>query len=108
MDAGAEFRVDLRRATERALPPALLASLSRLDAWRGYRAFAQTLGVTILTLVIAIEYWSAWIVIPAILVIATQQHALFVLAHDAAHYRLAPNHRVNDFLGQQVGSLAGK
>lgn len=107
MDAGAEFRVDLRRATERALPPALLASLSRLDAWRGYRAFAQTLGVTILTLVIAIEYWSAWIVIPAILVIATQQHALFVLAHDAAHYRLAPNRRVNDFLGRLVGSLAG-
>ena len=35
------------------------------------------------------------------------QHALFILAHEAAHYRLHANRKVNDFLGRSIGMLGG-
>ena len=51
--------------------------------------------------------WTPWTVVPAVVIIATQQHALFVLAHDAAHYRLFRNRRWNDACGRLIGALAG-
>ena len=41
------------------------------------------------------------------LVIGTRQHALFVIAHDAAHYLLYDNRVLNDVVGRACAMLQG-
>lgn len=105
--AGTEFRVDLREPAGRVIDADTLRQLTALDPLRSTLAIAQTVFITVTTLAIAATFWTPWVVIPAIVIIAAQQHALFVLAHDAAHYRLAANRRINDFLGRLIGALGG-
>ena len=104
--AGEEFRDD-RRVALRGLPVDVLAEFTRLDTGRSIRALAQTLGITALTLGVAWFWWTPWVVVPAILIVATQQHAMFVLAHDAAHYRLFQNRALNDAVGRFIGTITG-
>lgn len=112
-ERGEEFRDDLRgvdpsRAlseVRRLLPATVLAELTRLDATRAAYSVAQTLVVAAAAFVIAWAHFELWVVIPAVLLIGTQQHALFVLAHDAAHYRLFESRRVNEFFGRLFGML---
>jgi fatty acid desaturase len=42
-----------------------------------------------------------------ILIIGTRQHALFVIAHDAAHYLLYQNRMLNDVVGRACATLPG-
>jgi fatty acid desaturase len=51
---------------------------------------------------IGIALWSHSVVmwLAAIVIVGRSQHALAVLMHDAAHFRLADNRALNDFLGQ--------
>jgi fatty acid desaturase len=113
---GEEFRDDLRGTTadrasaqrvRRLLPPERLAELTRLSAWRSSAAIAQTLGIVAVTLAIGWTHFTWWLVVPAVVLIGMQQHALFVLAHDAAHYRLFEHRALNDAIGRFVGSVGG-
>jgi fatty acid desaturase len=113
---GEEFRDDLRgvapdrgasQDVRRLLPAALLAELTRLDPWRSTLAVAQTLGLGALLLAVAWTQFTWWVVVPAVVLIGIQQHALFVLAHDAAHYRLYETRWLNDAVGCLVGTIGG-
>ncbi|MBI1395678.1 MAG: fatty acid desaturase [Betaproteobacteria bacterium] len=104
---GEEFRDDTRTVGARSLPRDVLARFTALDDRRSLAALAKTAGIAACAIVVAARVWEPWIVIPAIFVIAAQQHAMFVLAHDAAHYRLFANRRLNDFAGRVMGSIAG-
>jgi fatty acid desaturase len=104
--AGEEFRDDLRVAL-RGLPVDVLAEVTRLDASQSVWALAQTLGISAVAIGVAWYCWTPWVVVPAILIVATQQHAMFVLAHDAAHYRLFQNRALNDAAGRFIGSITG-
>lgn len=104
---GDEFRDDLRRAEARRIDAAALARLTTLDDRRSLLAIAQTLALLVAALAAGVAYWSIWVVVPVILVVATQQHALFVLAHEAAHYRLFRRRGQNDLAGRLVASAAG-
>ncbi len=55
----------------------------------------------------ALYWWTPWVVVPAILLIATRQQACFVLAHDAAHYRLFRARWLNDLVGGFVATIVG-
>jgi fatty acid desaturase len=105
--SGEEFRDDHRRAATRMLTPELLATFTALDDRRAAAAVAQTVGILAVTLGVAAWAWTWWVVLPAIFIVATQQHALFVLAHDAAHYRLFSHRGLNDAAGRFLGSAAG-
>jgi fatty acid desaturase len=48
-----------------------------------------------------------WLVALCVLMIGPQQHALFILNHEAAHYRLLPNRFWNDALGSFIGMTGG-
>jgi len=96
---GEEFRDDLRGTSaaprlsgasylRKLLPADVLAELTRLSASRSLLAVGTTLGTIAIVLTVASTYFTWWIVVPAMLLIGIQQHALFVLAHDSAHYRL--------------------
>ena len=102
---GEEFRDDTR--IRRALSPETLRELTRLDPVRSTCSVLTTLAVIAATVAVALTWWEPWTVIPAVIVIATQQHACFVLAHDAAHYRLYRTRWLNDLVGRSVAIAAG-
>ena len=114
---GEEFRDDLRplgrsaagsgnAAARRILTPAELAPLTELSDLRSAMAIAQTLATIGVALAVGLWAWpSAWLLL-AVIVIGVQQHALFILAHEAAHYRLFRNRGLNDAVGRLIG-MAG-
>ena len=120
---GEEFRDDLRRvdptpasaevpgsskaASRRLLSPAELASLTDLNDWRSLAAVSLTLCIIGAAITFAVGVWpSPWIAL-SVVIIGVQQHALFVLAHDSAHYRLFRSRMLNDAVGRAIGMATG-
>jgi len=115
---GEEFRDDLRPAASvshssastalrRVLTPAELASLTTLSDARSAAAVAMTLGIIALAIAFGVAMWpSPWIAL-SVIVIGIEQHAMFILAHDAAHYRLFRSRTVNDIVGRSLGFAGG-
>jgi fatty acid desaturase len=115
--AGEEFRTDLRapqrggagsgnERARRLLSAAELAPLTELSDVRSLTAIAQTLAIVAAAIAFGGWVWpSAWVAL-SVLVIGVQQHALFILAHEAAHYRLFRNRALNDAVGRAIG-MAG-
>jgi fatty acid desaturase len=113
---GEEFRTDLRplatsiagwgnASARRLLSAAELAPLTELSDARSLAAIAQTVGVIVLAIAIGVWAWpNAWVVL-SIVVIGVQQHALFILAHEAAHYRLFRRRALNDAVGRAIGMV---
>ena len=111
---GEEFRDDTRvlkqpsaGTVRKRLPADDLAQLTRLDPLRSTWAVVQTSGLLALVIGLAATHWTWWTALLAVFLIAPLQHALFVLAHDAAHYRLYQTRWLNDALGRVVGSIVG-
>jgi fatty acid desaturase len=110
---GEEFREDLRSPgarnaqARRLLTPAELAPLTRLSTARSLLAIGQTFGLIAAAVVLAVATWpSAWMLV-SIVVIGICQHGMFILAHEAAHYRLFANRRANDLVGRAIGMAGG-
>lgn len=101
--AGEEFRDDTRRR----LPRSVLVPLTELSAWRSTLSVAYTFGLLAAVLSAAIAFWSVPAAIIGVVLIAPLQHALFILAHDAAHYRLYRRRWLNDLVGRVAGTLGG-
>ena len=82
---GEEFKDDFRKS----LPRELVQELTRRSAWRASMAVVHDLAILAVAISIALYYWpNPLVLLIWILVIGTRQHALFVIAHDAAHYLL--------------------
>ncbi|HYL25116.1 MAG TPA: hypothetical protein VEV21_12045, partial [Burkholderiales bacterium] len=95
--SGEEFKDDYRRA----LPKELVRELVRRSAWRASAAILADVAVLAIAIAAALAGWpNPLVLIPAILVIGTRQHALFVIAHDAAHYLLYERRWLNDAMGR--------
>jgi len=100
---GEEFRDDVRRA----LPAEIVQRLTAISASRSAWAVAQELLVLVGLIAASLYWWTPWVVIPCVVLIGTRQHALFVLAHDAAHYRLFAPRWLNDLVGRLCAALPG-
>jgi len=100
---GEEFRDDVRKK----LPREVLAPLTRIDPLRSTFAVAQTFALIGAVAALAVIFWSWWAALVAIVLMAPLAHALFILAHDAAHYRLYETRWLNDLVGRLCGTLAG-
>ena len=110
---GEEFRDDHRAPgsrnaeARRLLTPAELAPLTQLSTARSLLSVLHTLGLIAAAVALAMATWpSAWMLL-SILVIGIAQHGLFILAHEAAHYRLFPNRAANDLVGRLLGMAGG-
>jgi fatty acid desaturase len=104
MSSGEEFKDDFRKA----LPRELVLELTRRSAWRAGLAILGDVAVIAAALAAALAYWpNPFVVLPAVLVIGTRQHALFVTAHEAAHYLLFENRKVNDLVGRAAATVQG-
>jgi fatty acid desaturase len=82
------------------LAPDALRPLQKLSAVHALGALAGTWGLIAVSIAAALwsGHWLVWIV--AALVVGRCQHALAVLMHDAAHYRMLDHRGLNDFVGQ--------
>jgi len=115
--SGDQFLEDLRAppaspgsgnaAARRLLTGTELAALTRLDDARSLAALALTVGIAAAAVAFGIALWpSPWVLL-AVLAVGVQQHGLFVLAHEAAHYRLASRRGLNDAFGRAIGMVSG-
>jgi fatty acid desaturase len=101
---GEEFKDDFRKA----LPKEVVSRLTRRSAWRASLAVLHDVAVLAAAIGIALYFWpNPIIVILAILVVGTRQHALFVIAHDAAHYLLYENRLLNETVGRACAMVQG-
>jgi fatty acid desaturase len=113
---GEEFRQDLRAeggvcsgnaAARRWLTAAELLPLTTLNNPRSAAAVLQTLLITSLAVLAGVWLWPTPWVLLCVLVIGVQQHAWFILAHEAAHYRLFSQRWLNDGVGRAIGMASG-
>jgi len=96
------------RTVEIARKPEFLEKakhLSKINNWKAAWAIARQWVVIAACATAAI--WSGhWLVYAvAIVVIATRQHALGVLLHDASHYRVFTNRQANEFVSNVACAL---
>lgn len=100
---GEEFKDDFRKA----LPAELVQRLSRISPWRSAWSVLQELLAIGALVAAALYWWTPWAVLPCVILIGTRQHALFVLAHEAAHYRLFEPRWLNELAGRLCAALPG-
>ena len=81
--------------------------LSRLNPWRSATALLWSFGGIALCLTVPLVWWNPVTIALAVVAMGGLQHGLFVLVHDAAHYRLFAHRRLNDFVGQLCGMVGG-
>jgi fatty acid desaturase len=82
--------------------------LTRRSPWRASLAVLHDLIVLALAIAAGLYFWpNPPLVMLSIVVIGTRQHALFVIAHDAAHYLLYENRLLNDVVGRTCAMLQG-
>jgi fatty acid desaturase len=101
---GDEFKDDYRKA----LPKELVQHLTQRSALRATAAILHDVAVLAAAIGGALYFWpNPLVIVAAVIVIGTRQHALFVIAHDAAHYLLFQNRKINDFAGRACATVQG-
>ncbi len=110
---GEDFRSDLRvpgsanAQARRILSPQELAPLTQLSTPKSLLAISQTAALIAAAIAFALSIGpSPWIIL-SIIAIGIAQHGIFILAHEAAHYRLFANRAVNDAAGRLIGMAGG-
>jgi fatty acid desaturase len=101
---GEEFKDDFRRA----LPREVVQRLTRRSPWRATAAVAHDFAVIAAAIAFALYFWPHPLAIfISVIVIGTRQHAMFVIAHDAAHYLLYQRRWLNDAVGRICATVQG-
>jgi fatty acid desaturase len=101
---GEEFKDDFRKA----LSKEVVHALTRRSAWRATAAVSHDIAALAVAMAVALYFWpNPLIVVISVLVIGTRQHALFVIAHDAAHYLLYERRWLNDLVGRACAAVQG-
>ena len=101
---GEEFKDDFRKA----LPKEVVQSLTRCSAWRASAAVLHDFAVIAIAIAAALYWWpNPLVILVSVIVVGTRQHALFVIAHDAAHYLLYERRWLNDAVGRGCATVQG-
>jgi fatty acid desaturase len=114
---GEEFRDDLRAlapaagsgnaAARKILTPQELAPLTTLSNWRSLVGIAQTLILIGAAIAFGVVNWFTPWVLLSVVTIGIALHGLFILSHEAAHYRMFTHRTANDIAGRLIGMLGG-
>ena len=101
---GEEFKDDFRKA----LPKEVVQRLTRRSAWRASAAVLHDFAVLAAAIALGLYFWpNPTVLLVSILVIGSRQHALFVIAHDAAHYLLYESRLLNEIVGRACAMVQG-
>jgi fatty acid desaturase len=114
---GEEFRDDLRvllpvagsgnAAARKILSAQELAPLTTLSNARSLVGIGQTLLLIVGAIAFGVVNWFTPWVLLSVLAIGIALHGLFILSHEAAHYRMFTNRTANDAAGRLIGMLGG-
>lgn len=102
---GEKFHKDERH--RKSLSPGLVKELTQQDDRKAWLGLVEIYGAIVLLIALALWAWHPLTIIPLMFLIATRQQACFVIAHDAAHYRLFRNRALNDIAGRITGGIVG-
>ena len=101
---GEEFKDDFRRA----LPAQVVRELARRSAWRATASVLHDVVVLGACVAIGVYFWpNPLALLACVIVIGARQHALFIIAHDAAHYLLYERRWLNDAVGRACAAVQG-
>lgn len=101
---GDEFKDDFRKA----LPKEVVHALTRRSAWRATAAVLHDFAVIALAVAAGLYFWpNPAVLFLSVLIIGTRQHALFIIAHDAAHYLLYETRWLNEAVGRGCAMVQG-
>lgn len=92
-------------ATTSLLNKKLVAELSILTPWRSSLAIASDWLMVFAAATVCNAYFSYPLYLLTLLFIGTRYMGLVALVHDAAHYRLFKNKKLNDFVGEAFCAL---
>jgi fatty acid desaturase len=110
---GEEFRDDLRAPgalnaqARKALSAQELLPFTQLDDVRSMLAMAQTGLLLAAAGALIVGLWGSPWMLTGIALMGIAQHSLFILSHEAAHYRLLSRRGANDVLGRLIGMSSG-
>jgi fatty acid desaturase len=110
---GEEFRDDLRAPgalnaqARKALSAQELLPFTQLDDLRSLFAMVQTGVVLFAAGALIVGLWASPWMLAGIALMGIAQHSLFILSHEAAHYRLLSHRGANDVLGRLIGMSSG-
>ncbi|WP_019499599.1 fatty acid desaturase family protein [Pseudanabaena sp. PCC 6802] len=82
------------------LPGAILRELARIDVGKTVAAIASEWLAIFGAIALCHFFWNPLLYAIAIPFVGGRQHALAVLQHDAAHFRLLPNKKWNDLVAE--------
>ena len=100
---GEEF-LDDKRHKRSPLAAGVLNELTTLNPLKATLAVMRTV---VVLLFVGCYLWTPCAIVPLVIVIAGAQQAWFVLALDAAHYRLYRCRWLNEFVGRTAGAIVG-
>jgi fatty acid desaturase len=80
------------------LPAQVIRELSVLQPWKAIAAIVVEWVGILAAVALCEAMWHPLVYVAAVIWIGARQHALTVLGHDAAHFRLLPNRRWNDWV----------
>lgn len=76
-----------------------LRSLSKLKRWRSILAILTDWLIIIICILLC-EWLSYWLYPLAFIVVGSRFHGLEAMMHEATHYRLHPNKKINELIGE--------
>jgi len=85
---------------DRFLDSATVKALSKIKPWRGLLQVALEWLAIAAAIVLCQTYWHPALYICAVIWIGARQNGLAVMMHEAVHYRLLPNRKWNDWVGE--------
>ncbi|NJM62192.1 MAG: hypothetical protein HC849_21525 [Oscillatoriales cyanobacterium RU_3_3] len=83
-----------------SLPADRIRDLAQIDIVKTVTAIASEWVAIIVAITLCHQFWNPFLYAIAVMFIGARQHALAVLQHDAAHYRLFPNKKWNDAVAE--------
>jgi fatty acid desaturase len=102
--SGEEFKDDYRQA----LPKELIQRLTRRSGPRATLAVVEDFAVIAAAIALALAFWpNPLVIVVAVVIIGSRQHALFVISHDAAHYLLYERRWLNEAVGRACAMVNG-
>jgi fatty acid desaturase len=77
-----------------------MPEFTKLKPWRSFLAIVTDWLIIFAAILLSLNFPSLWMYLLAIIVIASRQHALLVIMHEATHLRLSRRRWLNDLLGE--------
>lgn len=84
------------------IDPSIIKELSQLRPWISLAAIAREYIFVIGAIVLGTMYWNPLLYVAIVIWIGARQHAISILMHDATHYRIVKNRRLNEFIGHAL------